>query len=97
MNSGGEGNWQFISLASRLFSTTRPPLWSATVRSSLRRGRSALRAGRVTRAFQSMPFGTALSKEMRFPHSPGMLYSVFTYYTGFKVDWGEYKLMGEYL
>jgi carbamoyltransferase len=35
-----------------------------------------------------------LSQEMRFPHSLGMLYSAFTYYTGFKVNSGEYKLMG---
>jgi len=33
-------------------------------------------------------------KEMRFPHSLGMLYSAFTYYAGFKVNSGEYKLMG---
>ena len=33
-------------------------------------------------------------KEMRFPHSLGMLYSAFTYYCGFKVNSGEYKLMG---
>jgi carbamoyltransferase len=35
-----------------------------------------------------------LTHEMRFPHSLGMLYSAFTYYTGFKVNSGEYKLMG---
>ena len=35
-----------------------------------------------------------LSHEMRFPHSLGMLYSAFTYYTGFTVNSGEYKLMG---
>jgi carbamoyltransferase len=35
-----------------------------------------------------------LLREMRFPHSIGMLYSAFTYYTGFKVNSGEYKLMG---
>ncbi len=35
-----------------------------------------------------------LIEEMRFPHSLGMLYSAFTYYTGFKVNSGEYKLMG---
>jgi carbamoyltransferase len=35
-----------------------------------------------------------LSQETRFPHSLGMLYSAFTYYTGFKVNSGEYKLMG---
>ena len=32
--------------------------------------------------------------EMRFPHSIGLLYSAFTYYLGFKVNSGEYKLMG---
>jgi carbamoyltransferase len=35
-----------------------------------------------------------LTHEMRFPHSLGMLYSAFTYYCGFKVNSGEYKLMG---
>jgi carbamoyltransferase len=35
-----------------------------------------------------------LSAELRYPHSLGMLYSAFTYYTGFKVNSGEYKLMG---
>lgn len=35
-----------------------------------------------------------LTHEIRFPHSLGMLYSAFTYYTGFKVNSGEYKLMG---
>jgi carbamoyltransferase len=33
-------------------------------------------------------------KEMHFPHSIGLLYSAFTYFTGFKVNSGEYKLMG---
>jgi carbamoyltransferase len=32
--------------------------------------------------------------ELQFPHSLGLLYSAFTYYTGFKVNSGEYKLMG---
>jgi len=32
--------------------------------------------------------------ELKFPHSLGLLYSAFTYYTGFKVNSGEYKLMG---
>ncbi|HEY2829739.1 MAG TPA: carbamoyltransferase [Thermoanaerobaculia bacterium] len=32
--------------------------------------------------------------EIRFPHSIGLLYSAFTYYTGFKVNSGEYKVMG---
>ncbi|MGB7324377.1 MAG: carbamoyltransferase [Rubripirellula sp.] len=35
-----------------------------------------------------------LQEEMRFPHSLGLLYSAFTYYTGFRVNSGEYKLMG---
>jgi carbamoyltransferase len=35
-----------------------------------------------------------LKSELRFPHSLGMLYSAFTYYCGFKVNSGEYKLMG---
>jgi len=35
-----------------------------------------------------------LLKELRFPHSLGLLYSAFTYFTGFKVNSGEYKLMG---
>ena len=33
-------------------------------------------------------------KEIHFPHSLGLLYSAFTYYTGFKVNSGEYKIMG---
>ena len=35
-----------------------------------------------------------LTHELRFPHSLGLLYSAFTYYCGFKVNGGEYKLMG---
>lgn len=35
-----------------------------------------------------------LIREMNFPHSVGLLYSAFTYYLGFKVNSGEYKLMG---
>ncbi|MFC1497449.1 carbamoyltransferase [Verrucomicrobiota bacterium] len=35
-----------------------------------------------------------LLNEIRFPHSLGLLYSAFTYFTGFKVNSGEYKLMG---
>ena len=35
-----------------------------------------------------------VQKEIHFPHSLGFLYSAFTYYTGFKVNSGEYKLMG---
>ncbi len=36
----------------------------------------------------------ALSSELRFPHSLGLLYSAFTYFCGFRVNSGEYKLMG---
>src|SRR5205085_2748861 len=35
-----------------------------------------------------------LERELHFPHSIGLLYSAFTYYTGFKVNSGEYKVMG---
>jgi len=35
-----------------------------------------------------------MTKEMHFPHSLGLLYSAFTYYTGFRVNSGEYKVMG---
>jgi carbamoyltransferase len=35
-----------------------------------------------------------LLRELHFPHSLGLLYSAFTYYTGFKVNSGEYKVMG---
>ena len=36
----------------------------------------------------------SITKEIHFPHSLGLLYSAFTYYTGFKVNSGEYKVMG---
>ncbi len=35
-----------------------------------------------------------IDSEIHFPHSLGLLYSAFTYYTGFKVNSGEYKVMG---
>lgn len=38
--------------------------------------------------------GIELIKELRFPHSLGLLYSAFTYFLGFRVNSGEYKLMG---
>ena len=47
---------------------------------------SAVGAGRGNRI--------VLGHEQRFPHSLGMLYSAFTFYAGFKVNSGEYKLMG---
>ena len=36
----------------------------------------------------------SMLKEIHFPHSIGLLYSAFTYYVGFKVNSGEYKVMG---
>lgn len=49
-------------------------------------------------ATTSVAFGNGaklvMQRELRFPHSLGLLYSTFTYYTGFKVNSGEYKLMG---
>src|ERR1700736_767435 len=38
--------------------------------------------------------GIEMRKEIHFPHSLGLLYAAFTYYTGFKVNSGEYKVMG---
>ncbi|MEZ4295953.1 MAG: carbamoyltransferase [Polyangiaceae bacterium] len=38
--------------------------------------------------------GVEILEEIRYPHSLGLLYSAFTYYCGFKVNSGEYKLMG---
>jgi len=38
--------------------------------------------------------GIEMLKELRFPHSLGLLYSAFTYFTGFRVNSGEYKVMG---
>lgn len=38
--------------------------------------------------------GITILKEQHFPHSLGLLYSAFTYYLGFKVNNGEYKVMG---
>src|SRR6202000_2960767 len=38
--------------------------------------------------------GLEIAREINFPHSIGLLYSAFTYYTGFKVNSGEYKVMG---
>ena len=35
-----------------------------------------------------------IQKEIHFPHSLGLLYSAITFYTGFKVNSGEYKVMG---
>ena len=52
--------------------------------------------GEWTTASVSIGRGNALEmvREIRWPHSLGLLYSAFTYYTGFKVNSGEYKVMG---
>ena len=41
-----------------------------------------------------MDTSSKIQKEINFPHSLGLLYAAFTYYTGFKVNSGEYKVMG---
>ena len=52
--------------------------------------------GEWTTTSLAMGNGSALEvvREIHFPHSLGLLYSAFTYYTGFKVNSGEYKVMG---
>jgi carbamoyltransferase len=52
--------------------------------------------GEWTTTSMGMGEGSALTlhKELHFPHSLGLLYSAFTYFTGFRVNSGEYKLMG---
>lgn len=48
----------------------------------------------TTSVFLGKDNGIFPLKEIRFPHSLGLLYSAFTYYTGFKVNSAEYKVMG---
>jgi carbamoyltransferase len=48
----------------------------------------------TTTIWHGMGSGLRKVAEIRFPHSLGLLYSAFTYFCGFKVDSGEYKLMG---
>lgn len=52
--------------------------------------------GEWTTTSMSIGHGNALNieRELHFPHSLGLLYSAFTYYTGFRVNSGEYKVMG---
>lgn len=52
--------------------------------------------GEWTTTSLAIGYGNSLEvvKEIHFPHSLGLLYSAFTYYTGFKVNSGEYKVMG---
>ncbi len=48
----------------------------------------------TTAIFSGLDNGITVSKQLDFPHSLGLLYSAFTYYCGFRVNSGEYKLMG---
>lgn len=48
----------------------------------------------TTSTFRGSGSDLHVEKEIHFPHSIGLLYSAFTYYTGFKVNSGEYKVMG---
>lgn len=48
----------------------------------------------TTSVFMGKDNRISVHKEIRFPHSLGLLYSAFTYYTGFKVNSAEYKVMG---
>ena len=48
----------------------------------------------TTSIFHGVENNIEVKKEIHFPHSIGLLYSAFTYYLGFKVNSGEYKLMG---
>jgi len=48
----------------------------------------------TTSVFTGSDNQLSVHKEIRFPHSLGLLYSAFTYYTGFKVNSAEYKVMG---
>jgi carbamoyltransferase len=70
-------------------------------RSSLRRSKEAAiltcdGVGEWATTTQGIGRGNSfeLTKEIRFPHSLGLLYSAFTYYLGFKVNSAEYKVMG---
>jgi carbamoyltransferase len=48
----------------------------------------------TTSIFKAEKNSMTVLKEIRFPHSMGLLYSAFTYFLGFRVNSGEYKLMG---
>ena len=51
-------------------------------------------SGRILTVWLGEGNTLTLKREIDFPHSLGLLYSAFTYYTGFKVNSGEYKVMG---
>ncbi|HTJ14915.1 MAG TPA: carbamoyltransferase N-terminal domain-containing protein [Dinghuibacter sp.] len=62
-------------------------------RDQLRQGAGLAQSGDISRGDISRG-GIRFLREMHFPHSLGLLYSAFTYYCGFRVNSGEYKLMG---
>ena len=73
-----------------------PPPPSIPPRSRRRRSSpsTASANGRPPRSASAAATTSSCSCEQRFPHSLGLLYSAFTYFTGFKVNSGEYKVMG---
>ena len=71
---------RFLSLAVRARQRCSP--WTASA------------SGRRPRSASAAAIDLEMLKEIHFPHSLGLLYSAFTYYTGFKVNSGEYKVMG---
>ena len=77
--------------------TSRTPRAPSSPPPSRRRRSSpstASASGRPPRVGVGEGYRVKLLLEHRFPHSLGLLYSAFTYFTGFKVNSGEYKLMG---
>ena len=84
-------------LLSRSTTSRTPPARSIPSPVPERRHPDAGRRGRVGHQHarpRRRATGSRCSSELRFPHSLGLLYSAFTYFTGFKVNSGEYKLMG---
>ena len=77
-----------------IITLTQPCILPLTVRTRCRAGHGRRR--RVGNVHSGRGRGTEINlfKEIRFPHSLGMLYAAFTYYLGFKVNDGEYKVMG---
>ena len=79
-------------------STTRatPPARSSRRRSSTRRSSRSTASASGRRAASASGRGNQieLQRQLNFPNSLGLLYSAFTYFCGFRVNSGEYKLMG---
>ena len=80
-----KSNFQNIIIA--MHQVIYPPFEEAVVLTLMELG-----SGTTTVAKRQQQIGN--DKEIHFPHSLGLLYSAFTYYTGFKVNSGEYKVMG---